>query len=145
MATGVKPPVWFWIVSIVLALWGAMGVWAWYQQITLGAAAMGPVDDWSLKYYAALPAWYNYVYGVSVFGGLLGALALLLKERRSIILFWISLVGVVVMFGYAFAATDLIAHKGAGQVFPFPAFIAAIAIFQIWFARMAANRRWIGR
>jgi hypothetical protein len=132
-------------VAILLVLWGAMGVWAWYTQITLGAAAMGPVDNWSLEYYAALPVWYNYVYGVSVFGGLLGALALLLKERRSITLFWISLIGIVVMFGYAFAATDLIAHKGAGQVFPFPAFIAAIAIFQIWFAKRAASKRWIGR
>ncbi|MES2096333.1 MAG: hypothetical protein V4459_06210 [Pseudomonadota bacterium] len=56
MATGVKPPAWFWIVSVVLALWGAMGIWAWYMQITLGAAAMGPVDDWSSRYYAALPS-----------------------------------------------------------------------------------------
>jgi hypothetical protein len=144
MATGVKPPAWFWIVTILLVLWGAMGCWAWYMQVTLGAAAMGPVDDWSRSYFAALPRWYNYVYAVSVFGGLLGALALLLKERRSIILFWISLVGVVVMFGYAFAATDLIAHKGAAQTIPFPAFIAAVAIFQIWFAKMAARKGWIG-
>jgi hypothetical protein len=145
MATGVKPPTWFWIVAVVLTLWGAMGIWAWYTQVTLGAAAMGPVDDWSSRYFAALPVWYNYVYGISVFGGLLGALALLLRERRSIILFWISLIGVIVMFGYAFAATDLIAHKGAAQTIPFPVFIAAIAILQIWFAGMAAKKRWIGR
>ncbi|MES2096332.1 MAG: hypothetical protein V4459_06205 [Pseudomonadota bacterium] len=80
-----------------------------------------------------------------MFGGLLGGLALLLRERRSIILFWISLVGVIVMFGYAFAATDLLAHKGAAQTIPFPAFIAAIAVFQIWFASMAAKKGWIGR
>ena len=145
MAAGNKPPIWFWIVAIVLALWGAMGCWACYQQWTLGAAAMGPVDAWSLKYYAALPVWYNYVYVVSVFAGLLGALALLLREKRAVPLFWISLIGVVVMFGYAFAATDLIAHKGAAATLPFPAFIAAVAIFQIWFARLAAARRWIGR
>jgi hypothetical protein len=145
MPVGVKPPAWFWIVSVVLALWGAMGVWAWYTQITLGAAAMGPVDDWSTRYYAALPVWYNYVYGISVWGGLLGALALLLRERRSIILFWISLIGIVLMFGYAFAATDLIAHKGAANVFPFPLFIAAVAIFQIWLAKTAAAKGWIGR
>jgi hypothetical protein len=114
------------------------------MQITLGAKAMGPVDDWSLNYYAALPKWYNYVYAVSVFGGLLGALALLLRERRAIILFWLSLIGVVVMFGYAFAATDLIAHKGAAATLPFPAFIAAVAIFQIWFAKKAASKGWIG-
>jgi hypothetical protein len=106
---------------------------------------MGQVDDWSLKYYAALPVWYNWVYVFATFGGLLGALALLLRERRATILFWISLVAVVVMFGYAFAATDLIAHKGLGQVLPFPLFIAAIAVFSVWFSGMAAKKGWIGR
>ena len=113
--------------------------------LVLGAAAMGPVDDWSLKYYAALPSWYNWVYVVATFGGLLGGLALLLRERRSILLFWVSFLAVIVMFGYAFAATDLIANKGLAQVVPFPLFIAAVGAFSIWFAGMAARKGWIGR
>ena len=77
----IKPPVWFWIVAILLVLWEAMGCFACVGQFRLGAAAMGPVDDWSLKYYAALPAWYNPVYAVATFGGLLGGLALVARPR----------------------------------------------------------------
>ena len=106
---------------------------------------MGPIDDWSLKYYAALPAWYNGVYAVATFGGLVGALALLLRNRRASLLFWISFVAIILMFGYAFAATDLIAHKGLGQVLPFPLFIAAVGALSIWFATFAASRGWAGR
>ncbi len=142
MATEAKPPIWFWIVAILLVLWEAMGCYACYMQFTLGAAAMGPVDDWSRAYYAALPAWYNWVYLVATFGGLLGALALLLREKRAAILFWISFVAIVVMFGYAFAATDLIAHKGLGRVLPFPLFIAAVGAFAIWFAGFSRKRGW---
>lgn len=145
MMTKTKVPVWHWIVAIVLVLWEAMGCYACILQIRLGAAAMGSVDDWSLKYYAALPIWYNWVYAVGTFGGLLGGLALLLRDKRAPMFFWISLVAIIVMFGYAFAATDLIAHKGLDRVLPFPLFIAAVGAFSIWFAMIAARRGWIGR
>ena len=140
MASQVKAPVWFWIVAILLVLWEAMGCWACVLQIKLGAAAMGPVDDWSLKYYAALPVWYNGVYAIATFGGLLGGLALLLRDARASILFWISFVAIIVMFGYAFAATDLIAHKGLGRVLPFPLLVAAVGAFSIWFAESRRRR-----
>ena len=143
MTTENKPPVWFWIVAILLLLWEAMGCYACVTQIRLGAAAMGPVDDWSLKYYAALPAWYNSVYAVATFGGLLGGLLLLLRNKRAALLFWISFVAVIVMFGYAFVATDLIAHKGLAQVLPFPLFIAAVGALAIWFAGFAAGKGWV--
>jgi len=139
-----KTPPWFWIATILLLLWEAMGCYACITQIRLGAAAMGPVDDWSLKYYAALPAWYNAVYAVATFGGLLGALALLLRAGWAVLLFWVSFAAVIVMFGYAFVATDLIAHKGLGQVLPFPLFIAAVGALAIWFARFAARKGWVG-
>lgn len=59
MTDKTTPPTWFWIVAGVLVLWELMGCFSCVQQIRLGAAAMGPVDDWSLKYYEGLPVWYN--------------------------------------------------------------------------------------
>lgn len=144
MGDGVKPARWFWGAAVLLVLWEAMGCFACYAQITEGAAAMGPVDDWSLKYYAALPVWYNGVYAVATFGGLLGGLALLLRKAVALRLFQVSLVAVVVMFGYAYLATDLIAHKGPAQVLPFPLVIAGIGALSIWLARHAGNRGWLG-
>lgn len=145
MKTEGKLPAWFWAVTVLLLLWEAMGCFACAMQIAYGAAAMGPVDDWSLKYYAALPAWYNWVYVVATGGGLLGGVALILRDERASILFWISLAAIIVMFGYAFAETDLIAHKGLDRVLPFPLFIAAVGAFSIWFAGLAARKGWIGR
>lgn len=143
MTDKAKPPTWFWIVSVVLVLWEVMGCFSCIQQIRLGAAAMGPVDDWSLKYYAALPVWYNGVYAIATFGGLLGGLALLLRNSWATRLFWVSFVAIIVMFGYAFVATDLIAHKGMGQVLPFPLFIAAVGGLSIWFAGFCTKKGWI--
>ncbi|MFM5894976.1 MAG: hypothetical protein ACKOQM_11195 [Novosphingobium sp.] len=143
MSSTVKPSAWFWIIAVALVLWEAMGCYACFQQFKLGAAAMGPVDDWSLRYYAALPSWYNWVYAIATFGGLAAGLALLARKRFATALFWISLAAVIVMFGYAFAATDLIAHKGAMQVLPFPLFIAAVGAFSVWFAGDADKKGWL--
>ena len=145
METKIAWPRWFWIVAILLVLWEAMGCYACWMQIKLGAAAMGPVDDWSTKYYAALPVWYNPVYALATFGGLLGGIALLFRDKRALLLFWISFAAIIVMFGYAFAATDLIAHKGIGQVLPFPLLIAGFGAFSIWLAGFATRRGWISR
>ena len=141
--TVTKPPVGYWIVAIVLLLWEAMGCFACILQIRSGPAAMGPVDDWSAKYYDALPVWYNGVYVVATFGALLGGVGLLLRAKWAAPLYWISLSALVVMFGYAFAATDLIAHKGLAKVLPFPLFIAAVGLFSIGFTGYAAKKRWL--
>ena len=79
------------------------------------------------------------------FGGLFGGLTLLLRDRRASALFWISLAAIVVVFGYAFAATDPIAHEGSAQVLPFPLFIAAVGLFSSWFTAFAAGKGWLGR
>ena len=144
MMPKMKLPLWFWIIVILLALWQALGCFACIQQMRLGAAAIGPVDEWSLKYYAALPAWYNGVYAVATFGGLFGSAMLIARDKRATYLFWMSFAAVIVIFGYAFVATDLIAHKGLGQVLPFPLIVVAISAFSIWFTRFAASKNWLG-
>lgn len=139
-----KAPVWFWIVSVVLALWGAMGVFACIQQFRLGADAMGPADDYYRALYAALPAWYNIVYAVAVGMGFMGSVALLLRSRLARPFYIVSLIAVVVQFGWLFVATDMIAVRGFVATAGFPIFIVIVALVQIWLAGLAVRRGWIG-
>ncbi|WP_326523925.1 hypothetical protein [Sphingomonas sp.] len=138
------PRTWFWVVAIVLLLWGAMGCYACFQQFRLGAEAMGPASDYDRALYASLPAWYNWIYAVAVGAGFLGSVALLLRSGAARTLYLISLIAVLIQFGWLFATSDIVAAKGAGVVLPFPIFIACVAVFQIWFAGMASRRGWIG-
>lgn len=140
-----KPaPVWFRIVAILLLLWGAMGVFACVQQIRLGADAMGQATDYDRALFAALPAWYNGVYAVATGAGLLGALALLFRSALARPLFIVSLIAVIVQFGWLFVTTDIVAAKGAATVLPFPIFIIAVAAVQVWLAGRAIRAGWIG-
>jgi hypothetical protein len=138
-----RPPLWFWIVGILLLLWGLAGCAACIQQFRLGAEAMGPATDYDRALYASLPAWYNWVYAIATFGGLLGSLLLLARSSTARLLYIVSLVAVVVQFGWLFATSDIVAQKGAATVLPFPIGIALIALFEVWFAGFAARRGWI--
>ena len=138
-----KRPGWFVAVVVLLLLWGAMGVFACVQQFRLGADAMGPASEYDRALYARLPVWYNAVYAVAVGTGFLAALALLARSTLAVPLAAISIVAVIVQFGWLFATTDIIATKGVWVTY-FPLLIAAVALFSLWLARLARTRRWIG-
>ncbi len=139
-----QAPMGFWIVAVVLTLWGAIGVFACLQQLRLGADAMGPADDYYRALYARLPGWYNIVYAVATGAGFLGSVALLARSRHARPLFIASLVAVIVQFGWLFATTDMIAVRGFAVAAGFPIFILLVAIFQVWLAGVAIRRGWIG-
>ncbi|USU08664.1 hypothetical protein NF700_16615 [Sphingomonadaceae bacterium OTU29MARTA1] len=144
--TGFHKPIpgWFRVIAVTLTIWGVVGVFACVQQFRLGAEAMGPADDYYRRLYATFPAWYNWIYAVATGSGLLAALALLFGSRLARPLFVVSLIAIVVQFGWLFLATDIIAVRGVAQVVPFPAFIAMVATFGVWLSDHAGRRGWIG-
>ncbi len=144
MTLRTRVPTWFTIVALILLLWGLLGCYSCLQQIRLGAEAMGPASSYDRALYASLPAWYTPCFVVAVLSGTLGAAALLARSRVAVPLAVAALITVVIMFGYMFLATDLIAHKGVAVATGFPAVICAIALLQLWLTRTARVRGWIG-
>lgn len=136
-------PLWFRLVGLLFTLWGAAGVFAFYAHVATGPAQLAAMPDYDRAYFLALPGWFVWIYGLATWGGLLGGIALLLRRRFATILFVLSLIAVVVQFGWVFAATDLIAAKGAATVVPFPLVILAIALVQVAVARRADARGWL--
>jgi hypothetical protein len=138
-----RAPRWFWIAAILLLLWGMMGVTAFYFDVAATEQQIAKLSAYDQALRASRPAWLVWVYGVAVWSSLAGAIVLLARSRFSRVLFSASLLLVVVMFGYIFATTDLIAVKGFATAAGFPLVILAIAIFQVWLSGVAARRGWI--
>jgi hypothetical protein len=137
-----EPPRWFWGVSGLLALWGLIGCYFCLRQFLYGADAMGSADAYQRALYASLPAWYDYIYAIATGAALLGGLALLRRSMAARALFIVSLVAVIVQFGWLFATTDLLAAKGVATAI-FPLIIFGIAIYSIRFAAKARRHGWI--
>ena len=139
-----KRPLWFVATITVLLLWALAGVAAFGAHVFVGEAMAAEQGAWDLAFYRALPAWFAWDYALATLAALAGTLALWMRSRSAMLLYVLSLIGVVIQFGYVFAATDLLAHKGTAATVPFPAFIALMACVQIVVARVAARRGWVG-
>ena len=138
-----KPPSWFVAIAVLLVLWGLAGCASFYFHVAYGPDMDPNATDWDRAFFAALPGWLNIVFAVAVGAGLLGSIALLMRSKQATLLYILSLIAVIVQFGYIFAGTDLITHKGVAIAVSFPVVIAVIAVFQIWFAKRAERRGWI--
>ncbi len=138
-----RAPWWFYAAAAVLVLWGIMGVAACISQLRDGADAMGAASDYDRALFAQLPLWYRADYAIATGTMLLGALALLVRTRFAVALLTVSLVAVMIQFGWMFAMTDIIAVKGP-YVLYFPLLILAIGALALHLAHLARRRRWIG-
>jgi hypothetical protein len=138
-----KRPVWVVTVVIILLLWAVAGVASFGAHVFVVENMAAEQGAWDLDYYRALPVWFAWDYALATLAALAGAVALLMRSRQAVMLYVLSLIGVVIQFGYVFVGTDLLAHKGAAATVPLPMFIALLGCVQIVLARFAAKRGWV--
>ncbi|MDI1296772.1 MAG: sugar transporter [bacterium] len=124
----------FVVIAIVLLLWNLIGIAAFFIQYTADLAELAKTDPTTAQAFATMPGWAWLVYAVAVGAGTLGAIALLLRKALAASLFLLSLIAVLIQFGYTFLGTNLLAIKGASAAI-FPAFIILIAIGQLLHTR----------
>lgn len=136
-----RPPTWYWIVVAILLLWSLLGCWACYTQLSVTPAQLAQLPAAQQEAWTSMPAFAKIAYVVGVTTALAGALLLLLRRSGARILFVVSLIAVVVQFGWFFLGWHGMAKLGPASA-GFPVIIALIGLFEIWFAGLAARRRW---
>ncbi len=137
-----KPPVWFWIVSVVSLLWNGMGVNAYLAQAYMTAEDLAalPLDRQAL--YENYPAWATAAFAIAVFGGTIASVLLLVRKKLAHLLFVISLIGVLVQNTHSFFLSDTVAVMGA-QAIIFPLLVILIGFGLIFFAKKGIQSRWL--
>jgi hypothetical protein len=134
-----RPPGWYWVVGVLVALWMLLGVVAWCVDFGMTAERLAAMPRAQQQLYANRPAWLFVVYGVAVFSGFAGAIALLARRKAAKPLFLLSLFAAVLQFGYTFAAMDALALLGPSMALPLPAMVIAVGLFTVWYARWCAR------
>lgn len=132
----------FWIVAILALIWNLIGVAMFFMQITLSpeqVAAM-PADDQQI--FNSLPQWLYIVFAVAVFGGLLGAIGLLIRKRWAVTMFFVSLLAILAQTIGMVTSTPAWALKG-GSSLVMPGILIIIAIFFWLYSQKAAVRGWL--
>ncbi|WP_422080276.1 hypothetical protein [Ulvibacterium sp.] len=138
-----KPPLWFWIVSILALLWNLMGVLAYLQQAFMTEEALAALSEAERALLETRPAWATAAFALNVWGGLLGCTALLLRKKWARPVLLISLVGILVqMFHSLFIGKNLEVY-GPGEI-SMPLLIILIGVGLVVFARISTKKLWLG-
>ena len=136
-------PAWFRIVAIVFLLWNLIGVYMCWTQYTMTPEQIAALTPGQQQLWNTMPAWMWVVYAVAVLSGALGALMLVLHKRLALPLFIVSLLAIVVQYAQAFLPGGAVDVLGAAMALPMPAFIAAVAVVQVWVTRKGIARGWV--
>ena len=136
-------PLWSRVVAVLALLWNLVGLFMFWQEMTLtpeAAAALPPAQQ---QIHAAMPTIAHVFFGIAVASGVVGSIGLVLAKRWSVPMLLVSLLGVAVQMATAFATTPVWTLMGMAGALP-PLFLV-VACLLIWlFARMAAKRGWLG-
>jgi len=135
-------PTWFTIVAWTMVVWNLMGLAAFFAQMTMSEAAMSELPEDQQKLYGEIPPWVIVAFAVAVFCGTAGAILLALKNKLSIPVLMLSLVGVLIQNGYMFFGSDTVAVMGAGQMI-LPAIVVLISIALVPLSLFAKKSNWM--
>lgn len=135
-------PRWAIAVSVLLLLWALIGVWSFYNEVTLSPEAAAAMPPEQRAMWDTMPGWLWADFAIAVFSALGGAIALLMKRAIAEPLYLVSLIAVVIQFGYVFLAMPVLETIGAAAI-PFPAVIFVVAVLSYWLARNWKAKGWL--
>ena len=133
-------PVHLWIVGILALLWNGFGCYDYFMTRTQGAAYINQMmhttdGDAMMAYINAFPIWVSAAWGLGVWGGLLGSILLVMRNRHAVAVLAVSAVGAVVGLGYQLLNPSGIAEMNEGINRTMPYVIIAVAIALFFYAR----------
>ncbi len=138
-----KPPVWFWIVSVLALLWNLIGVVNYLGNAFMKEAIKAEMTPEQVQLMENTPAWVTAAFAIAVWFGAAGCIGLLLRKKWAKSALGLSLIGVLVQTGYGFFMTNASEVYGQAQAVIIPLMVIVIAIFLIFFARLAERKLWI--
>lgn len=131
----------FWVIGAVALIWNLMGSANFLSQMDPDMVAAMPETHRAII--EGRPAWATGGFAIGVFGGAIGGLLLLLRKSAAQIPFIASLIGVVVTtahtLGVVESGTDFSPFEIVMMILSSP----VVAVFLIWYSRLAAHKYWI--
>jgi len=135
-----KPPVWFWIIAVLATIWNLFGGFDYFNSVTVNEAYLSNYGQDMIDFLKDMPMWAKGAWGIAIISSILGSICLLLRKAIAFPLYLVAFVFMIISFIYQWTAATRPQVEG-GTIMTVVVF--AVAIFLIWFARMARGRGWL--
>ena len=139
-----RTPVHLWVVGVLAFLWNCFGCVDYTMTNIKNPAWLANMPADQLAYMATLPSWLTGFWAIGVWGGLVGAILLLVRSRYAVWAFGLSFVGAIVGLGYQLAMTTMPGSMKQGMMGAMPYVIIVIAAFLFWYAWNAEKKGLLG-
>ena len=144
-AVSARTPAHLWIVGILSLLWNCFGCYDYVMSNTRNtkylAASMPGVDpNAALDWMASFPIYAKVGWALGVWGGLLGAILLLIRSRYAVWAFAVSMLGIALSIGWQIVAAPKLAGAEGGMYDVMPYVIIVIGIALLAYSAGMKNR-----
>lgn len=129
-----RTPTHVWIVGILALCWNAFGCVDYTMTNLKNPAWLAKMTPDQIAYMASLPGWLTAFWAIGVWGGLVGAILLLMRNRYAVWALELSAVGAIVGIGYQEFMTSMPASMKTGAMGIMPWIVIVVAAALAWYA-----------
>lgn len=128
----------FWAIGAISFIWNALGAVNFFVQ--MNPEILEAYRESERAIVEGRPTWATFMFGLAVFAGTLGSIALLLRRRVALALFVMSLVGVA---GTTVHSLSVGIQFSAGEIVGIILMPLLVPAFLIWYSRVSGRRGWL--
>jgi len=127
-AVPTRAPKHLYAVGFIALLWNAIGAFDYLMTQTRNATYMGAFSPEQLEYFYSFPSWVVAAWALAVWGGVAGAVLLLLRRRLAVQVFLVSLAAMIMTTVYSYLLSNGMEVFGSPGAHAFNAMIFAVAV-----------------
>lgn len=129
-----------WAIGVVALLWNALGAFDYLMTQTKNEAYMAQFTAEQLDFFYGFPAWVVAAWAIAVWGGVLGAVLLLLRKQIAVWVLLVSLVAMVLTAFQNYVLSNGLEVIGDAFALTFTAVIFVVALGLFIYARHMRTR-----
>lgn len=133
----------FRIVAILAILWMLAGCASYIMHVTMTPADIAALPQGQQTFMNNSPSWVYALFGIATWGGLAGAVLLLMKRRLAVTLLLVSLVAAVLQVLANYFVQDAWNLLGGATSLFMPVLIVGLGFFFWNYAKGAAAKGWL--
>jgi hypothetical protein len=131
----------FWLIGAIALIWNVMGAVNFFMQ--MNAAVVAAMPEAQRAIVQDRPIWATGAFAITVLGGALGCVLLLLRRSAATYLFIVSLAGVIVQMLPYLVMDDSAGKLRRVELSMFIMMPLLVAAFLIGYSKWAGKKRWI--
>jgi hypothetical protein len=138
-AVSARTPAHLWIVGALALLWNCFGAYDYTMSNMRNEdyikSAMPTTDPAvALAWMDSFPLYAKVGWALGVWGGLLGAILLLMRSRYAVWAFAVSMFGIVLSIGWQLVAAPPLPGADSGLAKIIPGVVILIGLFLLWYS-----------